>query len=366
MKKTTGDVLYPGSLVMLLFFAATEGEIIFGSPLFKAAGRDTWLSVLIGALATYPLLFLMLRLAQRFPKRTFFEYAPLVWGKFLGYPVILAFTGIWLIWLVKIIWQVGNINSTFFLPNTPLLVVYALFILGAVYLAKYGLVPISRLFDLMLLFFFIPYLFSLFLSIANIHSGYFAPFLANGIWPVIKGSLIYVGMIQGIEIILFALPFTINPEKAMLPALAGLTILHLSNLLNIIGIQGTLGSSAAAQHIFPSMDTLSSLHVPGWPVERFEPFLTMPWFIGVFTSTALAIYLIAYGSSQIIPLKNRGLFCWGAGVLALILAYLIPDILWSREIRQLLWILYGLVIFPLPLATLLLSILRKQKEDSPG
>lgn len=88
--------------------AATEEEMIFSNHLFKEAGRDTWLAVLLGAIATYPLLFLMLKLAQRFPGRTFFEYAPVVWGKLLGYLIIIIFIGIWLIWLVKIIWQVGS------------------------------------------------------------------------------------------------------------------------------------------------------------------------------------------------------------------------------------------------------------------
>lgn len=364
MKKATGDVINAGSLMMLLFLAATEGEIIFAHPLFKAAERDTWLSIILGALATYPLLFVMLKLAQRFPGRTFFEYTPLVWGKFPAYGIILIFTGVWLVWLVKILWQVGDINSTYFLPNTPLLIVYFLFILGAVYLAKYGLVPISRFFDLMLIFFFVPYIISIFLSLTNIRLVYFFPILGNGILPVLKGSLIYIGMIQGIEVVLFALPLTKNPKKAFSSAFLGLTILHTSNLLNIIGIGGTVGAHSSSQSFYSSMDMLNSLKVPGLPVERFEPFLTMPWFIGVFTSTVLAIYLITYGVSRIIPLKKMGLFCLGIGILALALTYLISDILWSQDIRNVLQTLYVAVIYPLPLITLLLSILRKKGEGS--
>lgn len=366
MNKEPGDVLYPGSLVLLLFFTTVEGDVVFGSSLFKAAGRDAWLSVIIGALATYPLLFLMLKLALRFPRQTFFEYVPKVWGRFLGYPIILVFTGCWLLWLVKIVWQAGDVNTTYFLTNTPQIIVYILFILGAVYLAKYGLVPIARFCDLMFLFFFVPWLFSHFIALTNSHLGYFLPFLANGILPVLKGSLIYLGMVQGIEIILFALPFVSNPRKAIVPAFAGLSILHLSMLISTLATQGTIGSLSAAQNIYTSMEMLNSLHVSGWPVERFELFLTMPWFIGVFTSMVLAVYLIAYGASRLIPLQRWSLFCWGSGILGVALTYLIPDVFWSDTLWRFIQILYIGGLFPLVMTTLLLSVIRKQREGDTG
>jgi len=364
LRKMTGDVINTGSLVLLIFLAIMEVEAFtFGGPLIRTAGRDAWLSILLGSLLTYPLVFLVVRLAQRFPRTTFFEYTPRVWGKFLGIPIILFMVGYWMLWLVKLLWRVGDINTSFFLPNTPLIVSLFFFVLGAVYLAKYGLVPIVRFFEFMFFFYFISYFPFMLIILLNGQIEYLYPFLEGGIWPVIKGALIYLGMLQGPEVLLFAIPLTLNPSKALLPSLAGLTLFHFAAFLQMAAVLVNLGISSASDLVYPSMDMLSTLHLPGWPVERFELFLTFPWLIGTFTSTALAIYLASNGLMSLLPWPKPPLIFWAVGILVIPPVYLIPNILWTEQMESMIWLITPLAIYLLPLATFGLAVLRKKRGE---
>lgn len=364
LRKSAGDVINNGSLALLLFFAVMEVEIYTaGGPLVRMAGRDAWLSVILGALGSYLILYIYYRLALRFPAKNFYEYTPLVWGKSLSYPIILVFIAYLFLWLVRTLWRVGDINTIFFLPNTPILVVLLIFTVGAVLLASYGLVPIARFAELMLLFFFVPYLFTMCIALANSSIRYLLPFLENGLLSVIKGAGMYLIILQGLEIILFAIPLAQNPQKTFLPAAVGLTILHFSTLLQFSAMLGNLGSTTVKELQYPGYDMLGTLNVPGWPVERYELFLTLPWLIGVFTSTAICIYLVSQGFLNIIPHKNPKLFFWAVGLLAIACTYLIPNNQWGVFLDEPLRIMTLLAVYLLPPISYGLSLLREKKED---
>lgn len=359
MKKIPGDIINTGSLVLLLFFSVVEVELyLMGGVLIDLVGRDVFISLFLGAGISYFLLFFLIRLGQHFPRQTFFEYLPQVWGRPVSYLLYLTFILYWLEWLTKMMWQMADINVTFFLPNTPILIVVSLYILAAVLLARYGLVAITRFFELMLAFFFIPYLIAMIIALTNIRISYFFPLLTHSWWDILKGALLYAGMFQGLEVILFALPFTKKPSQALLPIFTGLTLVHVVVLLQIVATLGNLGAASAQSLVYPSADMLSVLQVPGWPVERFEPLLTMPWFIAVFTSVTLAVYLISRGILKLVPRLNGPLVFWGTGLLSIPLLYLIPNILWSLSLTITFWLITPFFIYLIPLITYGLALFR--------
>lgn len=349
---------------MLVFLAVAEIEILTFSPIIvKIAGRDAWLSQVLAALGTYGFLFLLVRLGQRFPHKTFFEYSPRLWGKPLTSLIILGYLGYWLTFAVRLLWRTADITTTFFLPNTPLLVVLFFFICGTIFLASYGLVPLVRFFEFMLLFYLVPYLLAIGIALSNMKISYFFPILADGIWPVIKGALLMMATLNGLEILLFAIPLTARPQQTLLPAFAGLSLFHLTVVAQTLAIIGNLGAVTIREMVYPSMDMLSTLRLPGWPVERFELFLTLPWLIGAFTSVALCIYLLCNGILKILPLKNPKPVYWTIGSGAVILTYLISNILWVFLLEKYLWAITPVFIYLIPLASYLLALIRRQREE---
>jgi len=364
LKKTPGDVIYPACLVALILLSVMEIELYTGgSEIIKTAGRDAWLSVILAAPVSYFFLYITVRLAQRFSRCTILEYAPRLWGRPLTYAIITVFIGYELLWLVRTLWHSAEINMIFFLQKTPLLVVILFLIIGAVLLAGGGLVPLVRFFEFMFPFFFLSLFIALVLALSNMRISYLIPVLAHGIRPVLKGSLLYLSMLQGLEVVLFAIPFTQNPQKTLFPAMAGLSLIHILALLQISVVLGNLGYDGVLNLLYPSSDMLSTLQVPGWPVERFEPFLTLPWLLGVFTSMGLAVYLAGYGILQLVHLENPKPVYWTTGLLAIPAVYLIPNILWARSLSLPLRFLTLLVVYLLPLVSYGLAVTRKQKGD---
>lgn len=364
MIKNRGDTIYPGSVFALLFLSVTEVELYqTGRTLIQAAGRDAWLSILVAAPFTYIFLYIFTRLARDLKKRTFLDHLPRLWGKFLAYPLIMVFAVYELIWLVKTLRITADINLTYFLPQTPLLLVLFLFILGAIALSSGGLTPLTRFFEFMLPFFLIFFFVAQLLALGNARLKHFLPFLAGGILPVLKGALLYCTVTQGLEILLFAVPFAQDPRRTFLPAFLALTMFHLANLSQTIGILGKLSRETASLLIYPGNEMLTSLHVPGWPVERFELFLTLPWMIAVFTSISVALYLCSTAVLKILPLKNPKPVYWSAGLLAVALVYLIPNILWLLYLDNPFRFLTVLVIYLLPLASFVLFLFRQRRKE---
>lgn len=361
MQRAPGDTINSLSLAFLLFLAVIEVELYtITRDLINTCGRMAWLAVLLGGLGSMAALYYLILLARKFPGQTFFEYTPQVWGKTLSYGIILLFTSLWLLWLSRVLWHVGNINQTFFLPNTPVIVVLAIFVSGTILLASYGLVPITRFFELMLFFFIIPYIFIMVISLTNIKLHHFFPLFEKGVWPVVLGSLHYMLGLQGLEIILFALPFTKRPEKSLAPTMTALAVIHIVAVVQVIGVIGNVGITRASKLIYPSMDMLSTLRVPGWPVERFEPLLTIPWIIGTFTTAALLIYLISYGLTILFKRLPAGYFCWLSGLAGILLICIYPNILWVLLMDEAGMCLTALLAYGIPLLTLVLSHLRKK------
>lgn len=365
MRKSPGDAINAGSIFALLFLSVSEIELFTGGrEMIEIAGRDVWLAVILGGLLTYPFLYLLFILARRFPRETFFEYAPRLWSKWPARIIVLLFGVYAIIWLVRMLWMTTAFNAEFFLPQTPHVVVALLFMLGVIWLVRGGLVPLVRFFELMLPFFLLPYIWVIILSLSEMRISYFQPVLANGLMPVIKGALHYCLMIQGLEILLFALPFTLNPLRSRLAAFSGLTLLHLSSLLQGVTILGNLGREGTGHFIFPGTEVLSSLHLPGWPVERFELFLTLPWLIATFTSLGIALYLAAFACQILLPVKKPALVYWGFGLAAIALIYLFPNILWIHLLQKYERVLTLLVIYLIPPASFLLFLVRKPEEGA--
>ena len=364
MRKTTGDVIYPTSLVALLTLSVVELELFtMGAEIIKTAGRDAWLSILLAAPLSYFFLYITVRLAQRFTGRTILEYAPRLWGSFFARALFFIFILYELLWLVRILWRSADINTIYFLHKTPLFVIMLFFMVGAILLIRYGLTPLVRFFEFTLPFFLIFMFISLVIALSNIKPSYFIPVLANGIWPVLKGAFLYLSMFQGLEILLFAVPFTINPGKALFPAVIGLSLIHITSLLVLISILGNLGYAATLNLLYPGAEMLNTLNVPGWPVERFELFLTLPWLLAVFTSMGVALYLACYAILRLVRLKKPGAVYWTVGLLVIPATYLIPNILWAIALEWPLRLLTLLVVYLLPLFTYGLAELQRRKGD---
>jgi len=206
-------------------------------------------------------------------------------------------------------------------------------------------------------FIFIPVIALPLLSIRTIEWGHFLPVLSNGFLPVIKGALIFAGVIQGLEVILFISPFLSDIRKSYLPVIIGLGSFLFLVCTILISSVGILGVENVKHSLWPGISTVSIIELPGFPVERFELFLTLPGLLGILTTLCIYLHLISYGIIGLTNFKYRKLMITLVGGVIISGVYLFPNYAWAINIRNVVQYL-TLIIFAIATLTLIMAIIR--------
>ncbi|MFZ7102723.1 MAG: GerAB/ArcD/ProY family transporter [Peptococcaceae bacterium] len=362
-KNMVKEELDPRLIATVLIVGIIEFEVfIVPRTIVQVTGQDAWISVLLGGGITLLTTWMLITLAARFPRENFFQYHKRVWGKVLSWPITLGYFLFWIVFLVMLLQEFSWINKTFFLYETPVFIPKLLIILAAALLVSYGFAVLARFFQLMLPFLLIPLLSVFLLTIFKIEWVHFLPILEKGMIPVLKGTAYYLGSIQGLMgIILFFSPFMKEPRSVLKPALVAVSIVFLLNIVQTIGAIGVLGVENIKESAYPGIDTITVIEMPGFPVERYELWLTMPWLLGIFTTWSLFLYLLAYEVMQVLGInaKKTVIYSWAA--ILFIITYLIPNSAWTTQIRRGITLATLGFVYLIPAFTFIVAIIRKKR-----
>ncbi|HYH04874.1 MAG TPA: endospore germination permease [Bacillota bacterium] len=357
------DQLDPRSLTAVLILGIVEYEVFtFSKTTVAVAKQDAWLGVLLGALIGTAVVYLLIRLAARFPGKDFFEYLKIVWGKPMGTAFAMVYLLYFLLFLIALFYESTMANQLLFLPRTPKIIPLLIFALALIWLVADGITPIVRFFQLMLPFLLIPLLVLVILFIRSIDYENFLPVLGGGAVPVLKGAFYFLGAYQGPEILLFLAPFITRVKEGTKYAMIGYAIPSFIGWSNTVAALGILGVSGVKEAILPGIDVVTLIELPGFPVERFGLLLTLPWLIAIFTTLAIYLFLLCYGFARLFGLQYKkttiGILTMGI----LLTSYFLPNVAWHEKLRIGLTLITPVLVYVLPLVTLFLAIIRKKGE----
>lgn len=365
MKEKVKEYLDPRIITTILIVALIEFEV-FTVPrgIVEVAGRDAWISVLLGGIILSLTVYFLIVLATRFPRKNFHEYCGVVWGKPLGWAIILSYFLFWSAFVVVLIKEFGWINQILFLPETPMIIILLLIVGAGTILISYGFAAVARFFQLILLFILLPLVGVFLLTIPNMEVNNFFPILEKGFLPVLKGTFHYLSVFQGLmAVILISSPFLKNIRQALKPALLGINIVFFVSILQTVGAIGVLGVENILESAWPGIDTITVIELPGFPVERFELWLTLTWIMGGFTTGVIFHYVLVYGIVQVFGLKSLKQVNYLLIAVLIVVSYLIPNYAWTLELRK--WVSFCTIafVFVIPLLTLILAFLRKKGDQ---
>lgn len=359
IKDNIKDKLDPRVIFALIIVGVYEFEVFtYAKGTVQIAQRDAWISVLLGGLIIIFVAYLWILLAARFPGKNILQYNKKVWGKPVSFIIALGYLLFWFFYLTIILENVSMTNKVLFLPTTPLIITIILLALGAVWLIFYGFASVTRFFHLMLPFMVIPFLFLSILVTSNINLGNLLPVLGNGFLPILKGAIYYLGVNQGLEVVLFISPFIINPKDLLKPALIALIAMVVFDVIMVTSIIGILGVEVIKESSLPGVDAIRTIQLPGFPVERFELFLTMPWVVGSFTTICLYLYLLSYGMMQIFNLNNKKVTIYVIATLIVLVTYFYPNTAWALTVANYMNVVTTFFLYVIPILTLLMAIFR--------
>lgn len=358
------DSLDPRVLIAVLVMTIFEFEIFtHARGLVDIARHDALPVIVLGGTLLVLLTVLLVKLARRFPQENFFQYIKTIWGR----PVALIITVAYLLYfytlMVLLFQDFANANRLLFLQETPVMVPMVLMGIGAVWLAAYGVSAIVRFFQLVFPGFALLMLGILILGIREIRFENFLPMFSNGIVPILHGAIVYVGIIQGIEIILFLTPFLNDQNKMLKPAIWGILpavffmFFASANAIGILGVENVL------DFVYPGIALLSVIQLPGFAVERFELLLTLPWLVAIFTTMSIYIYLLSYGIIELFGFSRRKITLVIVTIAIIAATYLIPNLTWMLLLRE--YYNYFTLLFTavIPVLTLLLAVIRGKEGE---
>ncbi|TYQ17977.1 UNVERIFIED_CONTAM: spore germination protein KB [Acetivibrio alkalicellulosi] len=351
------------SSLQLLFLLVTLGiataDVFLPAYVAQQAGRDSWISVIIGTISSIIIVNIFVTLGLRYPDKTLVEYSCDILGKPLG--KLVGFIFIYYSFLVTIFItrSMGEIFVISFNPDTPIIVFIVLVILLAAYALGKGIEVISRINEILLPIGIIVLVGVSLLNIGELNFNYFLPVMYDGIIPSLRGGILIQAWLIETVIILQLIPFIKKKNKIRSIITASIVILGMGLMIGVLTI--ALFGSAAKNFMLPALEFVRYASFGAY-FRGVDITIMGVWAGGIFIKISLFFYVFITGLAQLLNIKSyKGLIVPGG------LLVITSSMVCSRNIIEAIYFLNFIfplysfsIAFILPSLLLLVSIFRSK------
>ena len=284
MKDLSKNGLSDFQLIALIFVAASGTSIIFlPRSVAEAAGRDGWISIILGGCVALAVAVLIYFLCSRFPRRILPEFSMLILGKPLGIIVSAAYVVYALLLGGTTLLLFGEVTKTWVLFWTPQYVLIVSMLIPVIYITLQGPVPLGRFTELIFYFVGLVVLILLLpLPEANLIN--VRPVGAEGLATVLGGIGQLPFAFLGIEVMFIFFPLFVNRGRVLRLYLLAVMLLVVFYTGLTLFTYALLGVENTKLQVWPLISYLSAARVQ--IIERFDN-------IFLFIMTAKIIGLVA-------------------------------------------------------------------------
>ena len=357
------DRITPTQLTIVLI-SAILGIDGFAMPgmVVAAAGRDGWLSLLLGGgwllVAAMSLAFL----GGMFPRQSPINWLPKLMGK---WPAKLFITLHCVFYLVMCAWSLRiftDMIRIYLLPRTPTEVIMITFLISVAYLIVNGIDPLVRVTQVFFPFTLIPFLLLGIVIKGRMDFGEILPVMANGFLPVFKGLPPAIAVFVGWGIIMYLMQFLDKPKKGYKAVGIGVGFLLLFFLWSFILTLSHFGPVEMKYLLFPVIDFVREIEIANVLLEKLDLFLLTFWILTVFVTVAFTYYIPVLIGTQALGFRdNEGLV-----FLALPLIFLLARLPKGFKTTELIGVVIGYISLFFSLAVVLLLLLAWRKKRKGG
>lgn len=305
---------------LMIAFLWGSTIIIIPSAVAVSAGRDAWLSILLGALAGSGMVVIYSVLALRVPGHNFVQYSELILGKVPG-----KIAGLALIWFALhlgslVVRNFGDFLNASILPQTPMVVINGMIVLLAVFAVRQGLEVIARVNDVLIPFLIFLILLLTALSLPNLEVNKILPVLEGGYQPVLKGALAATGF-PFAETVLFTMimPYVNRPGLVGRASQLGVLLGGLLLFSIVLRTLMTIGPGHTAKDWYPVLEAVRMIDIYNF-IQRVESVIIINWVGLGFVKIVICFYAFVLGLAQWLNLKDYRPLVLPAGVLMVALS----------------------------------------------
>lgn len=350
-------------LLILDLFSTTS--LIMPRIATESAGRDGWISVIIGTLIAFIYLSLIMHVVYKFPKETLIEYSKKLLGKIISFIIGVIF-------IVKLILLTsfgvrffGELIKETLLNDTPIEIIIVSMLLVVTYVARKGFECRARIVEILIWIIFIPIILVLLFALPNVNFDQILPVLVNEPIDIFYGAFAISITYSAIILLLIAIPYTNKPQKTKRSVNFSLVFVGLFNLVLCLITIGLFGEEGTRRQIWPVMNIMQVTKLPGAFIERQDALMIAFWIMSFFAVLNSYVFFISVLTQRLFRLKEQN-FLVLPYLPIIYLISLIPDNVvqvyeWTKSIMMYLGVFF--LVF-LPLIFIILSRIRKVGEHN--
>lgn len=348
--------------ILVIMYTWGSAVLIIPSAFAAYAKSNAWLSSLIGLLGGLLIIFLYMKISALYPDRTVVELNRIIFGRWIGTIISLLF--LFSIFLVSagILREVGDFFTTQVMVETPIEAIHILTLITVLYCIRAGFEVISRtceiffpwttLFLLLLTIFLIPEM-----EWENLSLNF-----AKGMAPIAGAAYPYLSIPYcQLAVFLMIFPHVDHPKKARKFFFLGVVMGSLGITLITTLCLGVLGPDFTSRNMYPTYVLGKKIHIGGF-LERVEVLVAISWVLSTFFKLLVSCYALLLGISQLLKLNNLKVIVFPLGLLLMVYSMVsYPNIVYFKEIINLMWTPYALtVFFLLPLFIYIVAIIKRK------
>ncbi|MFD0616934.1 GerAB/ArcD/ProY family transporter [Paenibacillus sp. GCM10027629] len=259
---------------------------------------DIWLSIIIGGLIAMLAGLIVVKLSQKFPGMTFYDYSQQIVGKWIGCILNLIVIGYFISMASVMLRAMAEVNTLFLLEETPRWAMIIAFMWVGIYLVVGGLSAITRMFEIIFPITVIIFVLIAVMSLKIFDINNLRPVLGLGIVPVLNGVKTTALSFSGFEIMLLIVASMQNPKTAKKAVLIGIAIPLLFYVTTAVMVIGALTIEGVISLTWPTITLIKSFEFPGIFFERYESLLLVIWMMQIFTTFVITHYAAAMGMAR--------------------------------------------------------------------
>ncbi len=298
-----------------------------------AAGRDSWITVLLGSVIMALWALLLCSIGKKNPNKNI----PQLFGLIMPLPISLFFS---LGLVLKLLVGAGlelrvlceMIGQTM-LYHTPISVTVASMLFVCTYVAISGLECRGRVAEILFVFVFVPLIVLLLLVISTADFHNLQPVLTNSVTDLGKGIGITMLSFHGLELILLAFPYLRQPQQASKNAFGAILLISFFMTIVTVLSLATFGEVSLQNKLFPVLQMMDRIDFPGAFMERQDAFMLWFWVISAFASVSAALFYTTVLFRDIFPnaIKRRRKWLFISTPLVFIIAVLPSDMVQTYQ-----------------------------------
>jgi len=348
-------------MVLIIMTVLSVGVFSLAADVTEQTGTDGWIVILAAGLINIGAVFVIARLNSRFPGKTYAEYSQVILGVIPG-KVLTLFFALYLMLVVAYDARAfTEVVKMFLLYRTPAEVIMLSLILVCTYVVRGGVECVARINEIIFPIVIIPLVLIMLFGIPLMDFSNLLPVLQTPPGKLAMALPYTAFSFGGIEVALFYIGFMKEPKKALRPLVMAVAFITFFFLVVVVSCVATFGVKTTPKLIWPLVNFLRAINLPGLFVERLEGVILPLWMMTVFTTMVSAYFILSYSISKLVGTREQKQYVLPLVILIYYLA-LQPDSL--AQLYQ-----WGSLVFPvaiylhlfiLPVVLLIVAKLRKR------